>query len=139
MDNKKDIVLASGCFDLIHLGSGELLKYASTLGNLIVGINSDLSVKTLKGPSRPINNQEKRKRFLLLFNFVKEVIIFDELNTCNLLRQVKPKYWVKGGDWNLQNMNKEELAVANELGVKIKFFPYLEGISTTNILKKINE
>ena len=84
------VVFTNGCFDLIHVGHIELLKFCKQYGRLIVGLNSDNSVRTLKGPTRPKNNQEDRKTLLESIRYVDEVIIFDELTPYELIKKVKP-------------------------------------------------
>ena len=126
---KDKTIFTNGVFDIIHKGHIELLKYAKTLGsNLIIGINSDKSVKRLKGKSRPINNQKFRKSQLLKFKFVDQVIIFDEDTPYEQIKLIKPDIIVKGGDYKAENV------VGNDIA-KVIIFPTLKGYSTTNIIK----
>src|SRR5687768_15355561 len=94
------IVFTNGCFDLIHMGHVDYLAKAAGLGNiLIVGINSDASVAKLKGPSRPVNNQQSRLRIMASFLFVSAVILFDEDTPLELIKIIEPDVLVKGGDY----------------------------------------
>jgi rfaE bifunctional protein nucleotidyltransferase chain/domain len=138
------IIFTNGCFDIIHVGHVKLLefcvsRFCKTFDNsyIVVGLNSDNSIKQIKGPNRPINNQNDRKIVLESIKYVDQVVIFDETNVCSLLERIKPNIWVKGGDYNLDTINQEELKTARKLGIKIEFFDYLEGYSTTKIIEKI--
>lgn len=131
-DLKEQIVFANGCFDVIHAGHVKLLEYAKTLGDkLIVGLNSDASVKRLKGDSRPINNQDMRKYLLEKLSCVDEVIIFDEETPLNLIKQIKPSIIVKGGDY------APEQVVGYDIVDKVEIFPIEVGYSTTKIIEKM--
>jgi|TARA_R110000824_G_scaffold119818_2_gene274212 D-beta-D-heptose 7-phosphate kinase / D-beta-D-heptose 1-phosphate adenosyltransferase len=120
-------VFTNGCFDVLHRGHFELLKYCSELGSVVIGLNSDSSVKRLKGSSRPFFTQEDRKFMLESCRYVDEVVIFEEDTPYNLIKYIKPDIIVKGGDY------KESEIVGNNL-TKVKIFNYVEGYSTTNIL-----
>lgn len=125
-------IFTNGCFDILHKGHFELLKYCKSLGYVIVGINSDSSVKELKGSSRPIFNQEDRKFMLLSCKYVDEVIIFDENTPYELIKKIKPDIIVKGGDYSEAEVVGSDLA-------DVKIFEYIKGYSTTNSLEKIND
>jgi D-beta-D-heptose 7-phosphate kinase/D-beta-D-heptose 1-phosphate adenosyltransferase len=126
-------IFTNGCFDIIHVGHIELLKYAKSLGDkLIVGLNSDNSIKTLKGKSRPINFQEDRKKILESIKYVDEVIIFDELTPIELIKKVKPNVIVKGGDYKKENVIGYGLS-------EVIIFNYLNGYSTTKTIKNISD
>lgn len=126
------IVFTNGCFDILHVGHIRLLEYAKSLGGyLIVGLNSDKSVKKLKGDKRPINNQNDRKRILESLKAVDEVIIFDEETPLELILKIKPQIVVKGGDY------KKEQVVGFGLA-EVVIFNYLDGHSTTKIIESIN-
>lgn len=124
-------IFTNGCFDILHKGHFELLKYCKNFGYVVVGINSDASIKKLKGEGRPIFSQEDRKFMLLSCKYVDEVIIFEEETPYDLIKKIKPDIIVKGGDYTLSNV------VGNNLA-KIKIFNYLDGYSTTKTLEKIN-
>lgn len=124
-------IFTNGCFDILHVGHVELLNHAKSLGDyLIVGLNSDSSVKKLKGDSRPINKQEDRKKILESLKSVDEVIIFDEETPLNLIKAVNPDIIVKGGDY------KKEEVVGNTLA-EIVIFNFVEGFSTTKTIQRI--
>ena len=118
------IVFTNGCFDVIHRGHLDLLKYCKSLGRVVVGINSDKSVKRLKGKSRPINCSNDRKYLLECLSFVDEVIIFEEDTPYELIKKTKPDIIVKGGDYNPKNV------VGNDLA-EVRIFEIVEGYSTT--------
>ncbi len=126
-----DIIFTNGCFDILHIGHVELLKYAKSLGSkLIVGLNSDNSVKLLKGNNRPINNQNDRKIILESIQYVDEVIIFNEKTPYNLINIIKPKIIVKGGDYLPEEVVGKEIS-------EVRIFNYVEGYSTTKTIKRI--
>jgi len=133
-DNK--IVFTNGCFDIIHAGHVRYLTAAKNFGDvLIVGLNSDSSVRQLKGASRPINNQADRAEVLLALKPVDYVIIFDELTAENLIAQVKPDIYVKGGDYTLETL--PEAKIVQSYGGRVEFVNLVAGKSTSNIIKKI--
>lgn len=133
---KKIIVFTNGCFDLIHPGHVDFLNRAKKLGTkLIVGINSDRSVRIIKGSKRPILNENARKEVLLALKAVDEVLIFDEPTPEKLIKQIKPDILVKGGDWK-----KEEIIGADfvlSYGGKVVSLPLREGFSTSAIIEKV--
>tara|TARA_Y100000310_G_C20369436_1_gene662834 strand:- start:24 stop:419 length:396 start_codon:yes stop_codon:yes gene_type:complete len=127
----KDIVFTNGCFDIIHRGHIELLMYCKSIGRkVIVGLNSDCSVKRLKGVSRPVTSQDDRKIVLEALKYVDKVIIFYEDTPYDLIKIIKPDIIVKGGDYN-----KEDV-VGNDLS-EVKIFNYVDGYSTTKTIKHI--
>lgn len=132
-------VVATGVFDVLTYSHFELLKFAKTYGSyLLVGINSDRSVKQLKGESRPIHNETQRAKMLESIRWVDGVIIFNELNVVNFLQKVKPNFWIKGNDYTLETLNQEERAAAQTLGVDIRFFPYIKGLSSSKLIQEYN-
>ena len=123
------IVFTNGCFDLLHVGHVRYLQQSKSLGSrLVVGLNSDISVRRLKGLCRPINSQDDRAEILRSLACVDEVIIFDEDTPYNLIRQVRPDIITKGGDY------RPEDVVGNDLA-KIVILPYTSGKSTTGIIE----
>lgn len=133
--NKK-IVFTNGCFDILHIGHIRYLQAASRLGDiLIVGVNSDSSIKRLKGSERPINSEEDRVEMLSTLGFVDYVTIFNDDTPLNLIKKIQPDILVKGGDYI-----DEHIVGAKEVedrGGKTVLLPYVEGRSTTNIIERI--
>ncbi len=135
---KKTIVATNGCFDILHSGHLQLLNSAKTLGDiLIVGINSDLSVKKSKGNDRPLVNEKERAEILANLRAVDFVIVFDEDTAVELLKAIKPDIYVKGGDYNTNNL--PEAPVMTSLGGTIKFIELAPGKSSTGLIEKINK
>ena len=134
---KPKIVFTNGCFDLLHIGHLFLLKKAKELGDiLIVGVDSDRSVKSLnKKPRRPINDEITRSEILKSIKLVDQVIIFD--NLLDLIKDIKPDILVKGGDYANSKIVGSEFI--KSYGGKIVIIPYLEGNSTTKLIHKIYE
>ena len=124
------VIFTNGCFDILHRGHVELLKYCKSLGAVVVGLNSDIGVRCLKGVGRPYNNEADRKLVLEACRFVDEVIIFDEQTPWELIKRVKPDIVVKGGDY------RKEDVVGNDLA-EVKIFNFVDGYSTTGILEKM--
>ena len=125
-------VFTNGCFDIMHRGHLELLRYCASLGEkVVVGINSDQSVRLLKGPTRPVTSQEDRKFHLESLRFVDEVVIFEEETPYYLIKKIKPDIIVKGGDYN------EDEVVGRNL-CEVKIFNYVEGYSTTRTIQDIS-
>lgn len=131
------ISLATGCFDCLHRGHIELLERASMYGPLFVGINTDESVRKLKGPTRPIHKLEDRAYVLTALRPVKIVFPVDSLNVAEAIRTIAPAYWIKGGTYTLETLNKEEVAAADEVGAEIILVPMVDWFSTTAILAKL--
>lgn len=132
------IVFTNGCFDILHAGHVDLLKRARALGSrLIVGINSDASVRSIKGPDRPVQNQEARKAVLLGLESVDEVVIFDDLTPEKLIHEIKPDILVKGGDWKPDEIIGADFVTAN--GGHVYSLPLVDGFSSSSIVDKIKE
>ncbi len=130
------IVFTNGCFDIIHRGHIEYLKKAKSLGDvLIVGLNSDNSVQRLKGDKRPINNESDRAVVLRELKSVDFVVIFEEDTPLELIKKIRPDILVKGGDWPTNQIVGHEFVLKN--GGEVYSIPFIEGYSTTNIIKKI--
>jgi len=125
------VIFTNGCFDIIHRGHLELLKYCKSLGYVIVGLNSDSSVRRLKGCNRPINTQDDRKFLLNSLQYVDEVRLFDESTPYNLIKQIKPDIIVKGGDYDASSVVGADLA-------DVKIFSFVNGYSTTRIIESID-
>ena len=131
-ENKK-IVFTNGCFDILHRGHIEYLQKARELGDLLVlGLNSDNSVKRLKGNDRPINNETDRAIVLSALECINYISIFDEDTPLELIKIVKPDILVKGGDYKIEDV------VGREFTKETVLIDFVDGYSTTNIIKKIN-
>lgn len=123
------LVFTNGCFDILHAGHIECLLQAARYGDvLIVGINSDASVRRLKGEGRPVQSENDRAFILSQLRFVSHVAIFDEDTPESLIREIRPKVLVKGGDWEGKQI------AGSDIVESVKFVPYLPGRSTTKIL-----
>ena len=132
--NKK-VVFTNGCFDLLHIGHVRYLEQAKSLGDiLVVGINSDLSVQKLKGPTRPIQNENDRAEILASLKAVDHTVIFTEETPLRLIQQVKPDLLVKGGDWKPDQIVGSDFVMAN--GGQVKSLQFIEGRSTTSMIEK---
>jgi D-beta-D-heptose 7-phosphate kinase/D-beta-D-heptose 1-phosphate adenosyltransferase len=132
----KKIVFTNGCFDIVHAGHVDYLKKARQLGDvLIVGLNSDSSVQSIKGEKRPINNQDDRATILSAFYFVDYVVIFEQNTPYELINVIKPDILVKGSDWHKKTIVGSD--IVGKIGGKVILIEYLEGKSTTTIIEKI--
>ena len=126
-------VFTNGCFDILHRGHIELLRFCKLHGDkLVVGLNSDASVKKLKGLNRPVMKEQDRKVLLESIRFVDKVIVFSESTPYNLIKSIKPDIIVKGGDY------KKEEVIGNDL-CEIKIFKYVEGYSTTKTIQYLTD
>jgi len=130
------IVFSNGCFDIVHLGHIHTLSEAKNLGTkLIVGINSDASIKRLKGEKRPIQSEDERALVIAAFEFVDFVIIFEEDTPLNLIENIIPNILVKGGDYKIDEIVGAEIVLKN--GGRVEMIPFLTGFSTTDTIAKI--
>ena len=133
----KKIVFTNGCFDIIHVGHVRYLTTAKNFGDvLIVGLNTDESVRKLKGSSRPFNNQDDRAEVLLGLKAVDHVIFFGEQTAENLIAELQPDIYVKGGDYTLETL--PEAKIVQSYGGRIELVNLVAGKSTTNIIEKIS-
>lgn len=133
--NKK-VVFTNGCFDIIHSGHVSYLNEAKSLGDvLVVGLNSDTSVKRLKGDSRPINDERSRKFVLENLKAVDHVFIFNDDTPLDLITALSPDILVKGGDWDVSQIVGSEFVIKH--GGKVLSLSFKDGFSTTNIIDKI--
>ena len=136
-ENNKIIVFTNGCFDLLHQGHRDLLKKASTYGDIvIVGLNSDSSVRKLKGKDRPIENEIIRTKNLLNLLFVDYVIIFNSETPQDLIKIIMPDVLVKGGDYTINNIIGSDEVIAN--GGRVEIVPITDGYSTSAIIRSRN-
>lgn len=130
----KKIVFTNGCFDILHAGHISVLEFSRAKGDiLVVGLNSDASVRRLKGPTRPVNKETDRALVLAALQAVDAVCIFPEDTPYNLIKLVRPDVLVKGGDY------KPNEIVGREFAKKVVRFALLKGRSTTNIIKKVQQ
>jgi D-beta-D-heptose 7-phosphate kinase/D-beta-D-heptose 1-phosphate adenosyltransferase len=135
---KASIVFTNGCFDVVHRGHTEFLKFCKSHGDIIVvGLNSDSSVKTIKGPGRPINNQYDRAAVLAALETVDYITVFDEPDPFNLIKEVKPDILVKGQDWAQKGVIGQEYV--ESYGGKVVLAPLVEGKSSTKTIEQMKE
>jgi rfaE bifunctional protein nucleotidyltransferase chain/domain len=136
--HNKRTVLTNGCFDLLHVGHVRYLQEAATLGDfLVVAVNGDESVRALKGESRPINSAEDRAEVVAALESVDFVTIFPELRATRVIEAVKPAVYVKGGDYELETLNPDEVAALKRVGAEIRTLPLIPGKSTSALLKRL--
>ena len=132
------IVLTNGCFDLLHAGHVHALEEASKLGDeLWVALNSDSSVRSLKGPSRPIYSQSERAYILRSLRFVSLVFVFDRSDLSEEILKLRPDIYAKSGDYTLETINKKEKDALKQVEAKICFVPFIKGLSTTSHIELI--
>ncbi len=132
----RKIVFTNGCFDLLHIGHIRYLKEAASLGDiLVVGVNSDASVRRLKGTGRPINVQEERLELLAAMEFVDYLVLFEEDTPLKLIENCEPDVLVKGGDYEMDDVVGKE--IVEKRGGEVKILSFVEGKSTTGLIKKI--
>ena len=130
------IVFTNGCFDLLHLGHVDYLAKARDLGDrLVVGLNSDASIKRIKGPSRPINNEQSRAALLAGMTYVDAVVLFDEDTPINLISAVMPDVLVKGGDYTIKDIVGHEIVLNNK--GRVCTIDFVEGYSSSVLIEKI--
>ena len=135
----KKLVVTNGCFDILHAGHVTYLAAARGLGDaLLVGLNSDASVRALKkGPSRPVNPEGDRATVLAALAAVDGVCIFEEVDALRFLSEVQPDIYAKGGDYTIDTINQPERRLIEGAGGKVVILPGVPGRSTTNVLAKI--
>jgi len=132
----KKIIFTNGCFDILHLGHIDYLSKAADLGDiLIIGLNTDISVKKIKGNKRPVNNETSRSMVLASLKFVTAVILFDEDTPYNLIRSISPDILVKGSDYSPEKIVGYDIIKAT--GGEIVTIDFLEGYSSSSIIGKI--
>ena len=132
----QQVVFTNGCFDILHAGHVRYLQEARAQGDcLVLGLNSDASVRGLKGPTRPINSELDRAEVVGALKAVDYVVIFGEQTAENLIAKVRPAVYVKGGDYTLDTL--PEAKIVQSYGGRVHFVKMVEGRSTTNVIKKI--
>jgi D-beta-D-heptose 7-phosphate kinase/D-beta-D-heptose 1-phosphate adenosyltransferase len=129
--------LVTGCFDVLHVGHLELLKYAFSFGyRVVVGVNDDDSVRALKGQGRPVNCLHHRMALISSIKYVGFVFPIFSRNVVETIQRIRPIVWVKGADYTIDTLNQDERAAANDVGTEIRFAPLVPGLSTTAILQR---
>ena len=137
-ENGKTFVVTNGCFDILHVGHVRYLKKTKSFADyLIVLLNSDNSVKAIKGDSRPINNELDRAEILSSLSCVDYVVLFDENSPAKLLERIIPDVYTKGADYTLETLPERDVTERNN--IRVEFIDFVQGKSTTNIINKINE
>src|SRR3977135_1561114 len=136
----KKLVVTNGCFDLLHVGHVRYLAAARALGDaLLVAINSDESVRALKGEGRPLNRADDRAELIAALECVDHVVIFPEVRATQLLEIVWPAIYVKGGDYTEDTLHADERAALEGIGTEIRILPFEAGHSTSGLLDKIKQ
>ena len=138
-DEGQRVVFTNGCFDLLHVGHVRYLQAARALGEaLIVAVNSDASVRALKGPTRPVNSEQDRAEILAALACVDYVVIFDAERVTDLVHAIRPQVYAKGGDYTVDKLNAEERWALGEVGADIHILPLVPGKSTTEMIGKFS-
>lgn len=136
--NGKTFVVTNGCFDILHIGHAQYLKETKKFADFsIILLNSDKSVKLIKGENRPINNESDRAELLTCLSCVDYVVLFEEGSPAELLEKIKPDVYTKGADYNLETLPERDVIVRNN--IRVEFIKFVEGKSTTNLINKINQ
>jgi rfaE bifunctional protein nucleotidyltransferase chain/domain len=134
------LVLTNGCFDIVHRGHVQYLAHARQLGDaLLVAINSDESVRANKGPGRPVVPEADRAYLVASLEAVDAVTVFSAPEALDVIRQVQPDIYAKGGDYRPETLVHEEYLLLKELNVRIEILPLAAGFSTTNIIRAVRE
>lgn len=134
----KTVVFTNGCFDILHIGHVDYLEKARNFGDkLVVGLNTDESVRRLKGPSRPVNSERSRARILAALEFVDTVILFNEDTPYELITLINPDILVKGADYDIKNIIGAEFVINN--GGRVETIALTKGFSTSGIIEKISK
>ena len=134
----KTVVTTNGCFDILHVGHVRYLEKTKTFADvLIVLLNSDKSVRSIKGESRPINPESDRAEILSALRCVDYVVLFDEDSPRNLIDEMKPDVYTKGADYTLETLPEADIMKKNN--IKVEFIDFVEGKSTTRIIKEVNK
>ena len=134
----KTIVTTNGCFDILHVGHVRYLEQAKSYGDILIfALNSDKSVKKIKGENRPINNENDRAEVLSALRSVDYVVLFDETSPIDLLLKIKPDVHTKGADYNIETLPEAKGII--EAGGRIEFIPFVQGKSTTAVIEKMKQ
>jgi rfaE bifunctional protein nucleotidyltransferase chain/domain len=139
-EKRRRLVFTNGCFDLLHAGHVRYLQAARALGDaLLVAINGDESVRTLKGEGRPLNRAEDRAEVIAALECVDRVVIFPDVRATQLLEMVRPAIYAKGGDYTKESLHADERAVLDRIGTEIRILPFEAGHSTSGLLEKLKQ
>jgi len=137
-EQRKKLVVTNGCFDIMHRGHAQYLYQARCCGDaLLVLINSDRSVSELKGPLRPVIDEVNRAYMLSSLSCIDAVVVFDDQRCTAELDALQPDVYVKGGDYTIDKLNPEERAALEKGGAEFVFIPFVDGFSTTELIRKI--
>ena len=132
----KTVVATNGCFDILHVGHVRYLQQTKSYADYsIVLLNSDKSVRSIKGEGRPVNNESDRAEILTALSCVDFVVLFDEDSPADLLDEIKPDVYTKGADYTMETLPERDIMIRNN--IKVEFIEFVDGKSTTNIIKKI--
>ncbi len=135
-ENGRRLVFTNGCFDLLHVGHVRYLQAASELGDaLVVAVNGDGSVRSLKGEGRPINTEADRAEVLAALECVDYVTVFPDVRVTSVLEIIRPHIYAKGGDYTVESLDPGEHSMLDRIGAKIKLLPLVPGRSTTKIIQ----
>ena len=134
----KKIVFTNGCFDILHAGHVDIFQQARNLGEvLVVAVNSDISIKKIKGEKRPVIPQAQRMQVLAAVEAIDYVVVFDEETPFKIIKELQPDILIKGGDWPVETIVGKE--IVEKKGGKVLSIRLMEGISTTNIIEEIKK
>ena len=134
----KTVVVTNGCFDILHVGHVRYLQKTKSFADyMIVLLNSDKSVRSIKGPTRPINNEQDRAAVLNALACVDYVVMFDEDSPANLIDEIKPDIYTKGADYTMETLPEADIMRKNN--IKVEFIEFVAGKSTTNTINKMKE
>ncbi len=132
----KTVVVTNGCFDILHVGHVRYLQQTKSFADYsMVLLNSDKSVRSIKGPTRPINNELDRAEVLCALSCVDYVVLFDEDSPRNLLDEIKPDVYTKGADYTMETLPEADIMRKN--GTRVEFIKFVEGKSTTNVISRV--
>ncbi len=135
---KKKLVWTNGCYDILHAGHVRYLESAKSCGDiLVVGVNSDRSIRTVKGKQRPIVNESQRAIVMAALTCVDYIIIFDDDSPVGIIKEIQPDVYAKGGDYTIDTINQQERRLVESYGGDIALIPGVEGMSTTEIIRRI--
>jgi D-beta-D-heptose 7-phosphate kinase/D-beta-D-heptose 1-phosphate adenosyltransferase len=134
----KSVGVTNGCFDLLHRGHVEYLnKAAANVDALLVLVNSDASIQRVKGPGRPVITEDDRVYMLASLECVSAVVMFESFDCTDIFRQLRPQVYIKGGDYTEETLVRDEYHLLKSMGCRFVFIPFVDGLSTTDIIKRI--